>query len=163
TYKGDDDPVTTFSRDDRQEVKNVKGNTFEIHVRAVRGPKAGVEAGKAKDEFLESCYFINSADPKVKELARRAGGAEKDPWEKALRIEKWVHDHMTGVNYEALAPADHVARTLEGDCTEYAMLAAAMCRAEGVPSRTAIGLIYADTKQGPVMGFHMWTEVWIQG
>src|SRR5262249_7620906 len=41
TYKGDDDPVTTFSRDDRQEVKNVKGNTFEIHVRAVRGPKAG--------------------------------------------------------------------------------------------------------------------------
>ena len=63
---------------------------------------------------------------------------------------------------EALAPADHVARTLEGDCTEYAMLMAAMCRAEGVPSKTAIGLIYADTKTGPALGFHMWTEVWLR-
>jgi hypothetical protein len=31
-----------------------------------------------------------------------------------------------------------------------------------VPSKTAIGLIYADTKNGAVMGFHMWTEVWVQ-
>src|ERR1035438_249253 len=64
---------------------------------------------------------------------------------------------------EALAPADHVARTLEGDCTEYSMLAAAMCRAVDVPSRTAIGLIYADVKGAPCFAFHMWTEVWIKG
>ena len=64
---------------------------------------------------------------------------------------------------EVLAPADHVARTLRGDCTEFAMLMAAMCRAEGIPSRTAIGLIYADVRTGPVFAFHMWTEVWIQG
>jgi transglutaminase-like putative cysteine protease len=98
----------------------------------------------------------------VKDFARKAVGKEKDPWKKALLIEKWVHFNMRGTNKEALAPADEVARTLEGDCTEYAMLMAAMCRAEGVPSRTAIGLIYADSKAGPVMAFHMWTEVWVQ-
>jgi transglutaminase-like putative cysteine protease len=32
-----------------------------------------------------------------------------------------------------------------------------------VPSRTAIGLIYADVKGAPVFAFHMWTEVWIKG
>jgi transglutaminase-like putative cysteine protease len=83
-----------------------------------------------------------------------------------LRIERWVHANMKVTADEALATADHVARTLEGDCTEFAMLTAAMCRAEGVPSRTAIGLIYAepaDAKRAPCFAFHMWTEVWISG
>ena len=44
------------------------------------------------------------------------------------------------------------------------MLATAMCRVVGIPSRTAIGLVYAvDRIKGPVMAFHMWTEVWIDG
>jgi len=65
---------------------------------------------------------------------------------------------------EALATADEVARTLEGDCTEYAMLCAAMCRAAGVPSRTAMGLVYyLDRVRGPAFAFHMWTEVWARG
>ena len=63
---------------------------------------------------------------------------------------------------EAMAPASHVAQTLEGDCTEYSMLAAAMCRAAGVPSRTAIGLVYVDGAR-PFLGFHMWTEVYVRG
>jgi hypothetical protein len=162
TIRDDDNVATTFSRDDRQQVKNVKGNSFELHVKA-----SVADAGKAEDEpaaeFLQSSYFITSADAKVKEHARNAVGNEKDPWQKARRIEKWVHDNMKVTSHEALATADHVARTLEGDCTEYAMLTAAMCRAEGVPSRTAIGLIYADVKGAPVFAFHMWTEVWIKG
>lgn len=163
TYKGDDDPATTFSNDDRQEVKNVKGQKFELHVRASDPPAESDPDAKAADEFLQTSYFINSADPTVKQLARKAVGTESDPWKKALRIEKWVHDHMSSRSHEALATADHVARTLEGDCTEYSMLTAAMCRAEGIPSRTAIGLIYADVKGRPVMAFHMWTEVWLRG
>jgi transglutaminase-like putative cysteine protease len=44
------------------------------------------------------------------------------------------------------------------------MLTAAMCRAAGVPSRTAVGLVYATDKHGkPVMAYHMWTEVWVVG
>jgi len=161
--KGEKDPGTTFSQDDRQKIKNAKGDSFELHVSAIRSPKNGKPEEQAKAEFLESCYFINSADAKVKELARLAVGSASDPWQKALGIEKWVHKHMTVKSHEALATADHVARTLEGDCTEFAMLTAALCRAQGVPSRTAIGLIYADHSKGPVMAFHMWTEVWVRG
>ena len=44
------------------------------------------------------------------------------------------------------------------------MLTAALCRAAGVPSRTAVGLVYVDDPdRGPVFGFHMWTEVWVKG
>ncbi|HYT92038.1 MAG TPA: transglutaminase-like domain-containing protein [Gemmataceae bacterium] len=161
--KGEEDVATTFARDERQVVKNVKGDTCEIHVRASRGPKEESGPAKVGAEFTQSSYFITSDDSKVKEHARRAVGSERDAWKKALRIEKWVHEHMKATNVEALATADHVARTLEGDCTEYAMLTAAMCRAEGVPSRTAIGLVYAVVKGRPVMAFHMWTEVLVRG
>jgi transglutaminase-like putative cysteine protease len=164
TYSGKDDPATLFVRDDRQQVKGVQGNAFDLHVTAKRGPQPNAPAAKAGAEFLESCYYITSADKKVQELTRRAVGDEKDPWQKALRIERWVKAHMTSKNDQALAPADQVARTLEGDCTEYAMLTAAMCRAAGVPSRTALGLIYADVPgDGPAFAFHMWTEVWVRG
>jgi hypothetical protein len=164
TLQGDDDPSSAFARNRHQAIKNVKGNTFEIHVHAVRRPEKAEEAGNADDEFLKSNYFINCDDAKVKELARQAGGAEKDPWKRAQKIERWVHNHMKIQNFsEAMATADHVAKTLEGDCTEYAMLSAAMCRAVGVPSRTALGLLYAVVERRPVLAYHMWTEVWIDG
>jgi hypothetical protein len=164
TLKGDDDPSSASAQDDRQTVKNLKGNTFELHVKAPRKLKAVEEPAPAKDEFLKACYFLNSDDKLVKQHATAAVGNEKDPLRKALRIEKWVHDNMTNKNFtEAFATASQVARTKEGDCTEHAVLAAAMCRAAGVPSRTAFGLVYVDTDKGPNMGFHMWAEVYVNG
>jgi len=39
-----------------------------------------------------------------------------------------------------------------------------MSRAAGLPSRTAVGLLYVNhPEKGPVMGFHMWAEVWVDG
>lgn len=162
TIRDDADPATAFARDSRQEVHHVNGQTIELHVRARRQPKPGdPEPGP---EFLQSCYFINSADSQVRADARQAVGSETEPWRKALRIESWVHTHMRKQTHpEAFAPADQVARTLEGDCREYAMLTAAMCRAAGVPARAAVGLVYVDSVRGPAFGFHMWTEVWVRG
>ncbi len=37
-----------------------------------------------------------------------------------------------------------------------------MCRAAGIPSRTAFGLVYVD-KPRPSMGFHMWAEAYVKG
>jgi transglutaminase-like putative cysteine protease len=63
-----------------------------------------------------------------------------------------------------MTTADNVAKTLSGDCTEYAMLAAAMCRAAGVPSRTALGVVYAPGPGGkPYLAYHMWFEVYAGG
>lgn len=163
TIKGDDDPASSFARDSRQQVKNVHGNTFELTVHAKAEPAPVEKPGKVKDEFLKNCHFITSDDSVVQEHARRAVGREMDPWRKALRIEQWVHTNMQTTNTEAFATASHVARHLQGDCTEYAVLTAAMCRAVGVPSRTAVGLLYIDGARGPAMGFHMWTEVWVRG
>jgi hypothetical protein len=160
----DKDPATSFARDDRQQIKNAEGKTFELHIHSIRKPDTTNKDAKVGDEFLKSNYFINCKDEKVQELAREAVGTEKDPWRKAQKIERWVRDNMKIQNYsEAMATADHVARSLEGDCTEYAMLAAAMCRAVDVPSRTAVGLVYAVIDRRPTLAYHMWTEVWVNG
>ena len=34
-----------------------------------------------------------------------------------------------------------------------------MCRAAGIPARTAVGLVYVDSLGG--FGFHMWNEVYV--
>ena len=59
---------------------------------------------------------------------------------------------------QALATASQVAATLEGDCTEHAVLLAGLARARGVPARVAIGLVYSPATQSFV--YHMWDEIW---
>jgi transglutaminase-like putative cysteine protease len=150
----------------RQKVIGFDDDTHvvDLQVTPVRSPRDLKEPKDAPAEFLESNKFINCEDEGVRKAARKAVGDEKDPWQKARKIERWVRDNMKVLNFtQAMATSDEVARTLEGDCTEFAMLTAAMCRAEGVPSRTAIGLVYVDRPGAPELAWHMWTEVYIRG
>ena len=160
----DADPAKIIKEDDRQSIKELKGNTFELHVLSKRSPQKIVPETPADPKFLSSNHFINCDDENVKKLAEKAAGDLADPWEKAKAIERWVRANMKPLDYtEAMATSDHVAKTLSGDCTEYAMLTAAMCRAQKIPSRTAIGLIYHTDGRGASMTNHMWTEVYIKG
>jgi hypothetical protein len=189
TVRGDEDPATTFAQDNRQECKNVKGNTFELYVHATRPPASRAESARhsanliqplkkqsaplspkgesaypPKDEFVKSCYWIDSDNPQIRAYARQAVGERTDPWERAKAIERWVHNNMSLSYSEPFAPASEAAKTLRGDCRQYGLLTTAMCRAAGLPARTALGLCYAyDRKLGPVMAFHMWTEVFVRG
>jgi hypothetical protein len=166
TMPDDEEPDKTLALDARQSVGNVQGKTFDLTVTAVRQPPAVMAAGGTAapgKEYTESNFFLTSDDPLVKRHAAAAVGAETDPWRKAQLVEQWVNQHMKVQSFSvAMAPASKVAEDLTGDCTEYSMLAAAMCKAVGLPARTAIGLVYVDM-QPPLLGFHMWTEVFVRG
>ncbi len=155
--------AAAFVSDAHQEVRRTGPNSVELTVHPVRLGPADVEAGKAPAECLASCHYIDSADERVRELARRAVGAEKEDWKKAVRVERWVKVALRVDNAAPLAPASTVARSLRGDCRHAALLTAALCRAAGVPARTAIGLVYVERNRRPYLGFHMWAEVWVGG
>jgi transglutaminase-like putative cysteine protease len=168
----DDDPTTVFATDARQVVKNLddKAKTFELHVSASHGPvkekDAPPQPGPGK-EFLGSSFFINWDNDAVKAHAAKAVTglpATATAWDKAAAVERWVKANMKAFEFsQAMATADNVAKTLSGDCTEYAMLSAAMCRALGVPSRTALGVVYAPGPGGkPYLAYHMWFEVYAE-
>jgi Transglutaminase-like superfamily len=167
----DDEPATVFATDARQQLKNLdpKAKTFELHVSASRGPDKNAPAQPAPGkEFTDSNYFINWDNAGVKGHAARAVAGlpiNASAWDRAVAVERWVNQNMKAFEFsQAMATADNVAKTLSGDCTEYAMLAAAMCRAVGVPSRTALGLVYAPARDGkPFLAYHMWTEVYADG
>jgi transglutaminase-like putative cysteine protease len=137
--------------------QTVKGK--EIHVRPARGK--GTEP-KPAAEFLASCHFIDHDDAKIAALAKRIAAGETDAWRKAVKVERWVRNNMTNDPRPEMAPASVTARSLRGDCRHHAFLTAALCRAAGVPSRTAIGLLYVF-RSGPRLGFHMWAEVFADG
>lgn len=171
TAPKDDDPGTLFPTDARQTVANLdaKAKTFELTVLARRGPaKDAVPLPAPGNEFTASNYFINWDNDGVKAhtaAVLKALPATATNWDKATAVEKWVHRNMKAFEFsQTMATADSVAKTLTGDCTEYAMLGAAMCRAAGVPSRTVLGLVYAPANGGkPYLAYHMWFEVFAQG
>jgi hypothetical protein len=116
----------------------------------------------AGPDYLKSTQYLECDDPEVRAHADKAVGKLKDPVEVALAMEKYVHTEMKDKNFATgLATASEVARSMEGDCTEHAVLLAAMLRAKEVPSRVAIGMVYAD-KLSAFAG-HMWTEALLNG
>lgn len=164
----DANPTAVFAQDERQSVKPLPDGGIELTIKASAKAPAdnSPNAGAPAPEYLTSNYFITSDDPEVRKHAETAIHGETDPLRRALLIESWVHRNMKVMNFtEAMAPASEVAKTLTGDCTEYSMLTAAMCRAVGVPSRTALGLVYVDGRQNmpPMLAMHMWTEIWVNG
>lgn len=115
---------------------------------------------KVADEYMAASALVNADDTRIQDVTRTATRGINDPWEKVVAINNWVSRNLRRKNFEvAFAPASTVVRTLSGDCTEHSVLLAAMCRAAGIPARTAVGLVYVDSLGG--FGFHMWNEVYV--
>lgn len=116
---------------------------------------------------LAASTVLDYQNQAVQALLAQALGYEADRLssaEKAERLRTFVHQYVTSKNLSVgFACASEVARTAEGDCTEHAVLLAALLRAAGIPSRTVTGLIYVDEFLGTqnAFGYHMWTEAWL--
>jgi hypothetical protein len=163
TLAGDPEPGKVLADDAHQDVRAVRGDTFELHVHPPRFPEARPSAGAAPEDCLVASHYIDCNDARIKALARRAVGDETDPWSKARRIERWVKQVLRVDASAPFVPAGQIANELRGDCRHFALLTAALCRAEGVPARTAVGLLYVEKGGRPYLGFHMWTEIWVAG
>ena len=157
------DLSTLFAVDARQSYVHIEKNIFELRVKKVEVSDSSVGSEKPAAEYVANCHFIKGDDATVQKHARTSVGKETDPWKRALLIESWVHKNMEMTMPRGVfTPSDQVARSLKGNVSEYAFLVAAMARALGIPSRVAIGLIYEDADETPVMRYHMWTEVWVK-
>lgn len=163
-------PTEAFVQDIAQRIVPIDDERAEITVRAIR-PKTPLSVntdGKATaglnapptDAERQPSDFMQSDDPSIVKMANEVAGNVTDPWRIAVALERYVHAKVATKNYsQTFASAADVAATLEGDCTEHAVLLAALLRARGLPSRAALGLVYVPSSQA--FAFHMWTEVYI--
>ena len=142
-----------------QQVKKTGPETVELTVTAVT-PTETVVRVRAKPEYLAATRFLQCRDARVVAHARRAAAGETRPIKIALRMERYVCEELTKKGFStALASAAEVAEDLKGDCTEHAVLLAAMLRAQKIPSRIAVGLVYIESRSS--FGGHMWTEAFL--
>jgi len=116
---------------------------------------------------LKPTMYLQSRDPQIVALARRAVGMTKDASEAARRIEAFVRDYITTKDDYTVgyASAAEVVKTRRGDCTEHAVLGAAMCQAVGIPARVVAGIAYVDEWNGfeHVFGYHAWFMAYLDG
>jgi Transglutaminase-like superfamily len=170
TLAGDLPLDKAFPTDARQKATatDAKTRTLDLAVTAIRTPVREAVALDPGKEFLSDSFYIDWNNDLVKKHAASAVAGLRSgatAWDKARAVETWVHHNMKQVEFsQAMGTCGNTAKELSGDCTEHAMLATGMCRALGIPARTALGLVYAPTKDGhATLAYHMWFEVWADG
>lgn len=108
--------------------------------------------------------WLQSDAPLIRELAARAIGKADTPALKMRRLHAFVSRYITRHGPDTgYASALEVATHRQGDCTEFAVLLAAMARAAGVPARVVTGMAYADRYDTSSHVFvpHAWVLAWL--
>lgn len=112
--------------------------------------------------YLAGTLMCSTSDSEIVALTKRATASAGDaPADRAEAIRRFVHTYLNQKSLDVgYASASETARSRAGDCTEHAVLLAAMLRVEGIPARGVSGLVYVDEflGQSGVFGYHMWTQ-----
>lgn len=114
------------------------------------------------DTSLAHEPFIEANDPEIQTLAQEL--RRVTPLATARAIYDWVRTNLRYAGYIADdLGARYALQNLRGDCTEYAYLAVALARANGVPARVMGGYV-VDRDVTPRAGeYHNWAEVYVDG
>src|SRR5262249_10797119 len=122
-----------------QRVKPADEGTAEITVLAVRPDRPAMltePQNQPSAADLEPNNFIQRDDSLTVKMASAVAPQEADSWKLGCALEKFVKGAVVDKTFsQAFATAAEVARTREGDCTEHAVLMAALCRARMIPAR----------------------------
>lgn len=117
-------------------------------------------------DWVKPTPWLQSRNKLIVSLARKAVKQNQTDAEKMQAITNFVRDYITDKSLSvAYASALETAKYRNGDCTEHALLVAAMGRALGIPTRIATGLVYAPEFNGKknVLVPHAWTQAFVNG
>lgn len=144
-----------------QVARRLDARTQRVEIDAARGSAAA--AGDAADpRWLRATELLDFENDAVRALLSKAKLSENaDAYRDAESLRRLVFRHLHRKDLAtAFGSAGDAARSQGGDCTEHAVLLAALLRAKGIPSRVASGLVYVPAMgaQGPGFGWHLWTQ-----
>ena len=125
-------------------------------------PTAGPMSESPSPQDINPQKFIESDHPAIKRLARdlRMSSAS----ETIEKVFRWV---SANVRYSGYAANDRGAlyalKHKKADCTEYANLFVALCRANGIAARTVGGYLSAQNSVLKAGDYHNWGEFYENG
>ncbi|MEM6937751.1 MAG: transglutaminase-like domain-containing protein [Pseudomonadota bacterium] len=167
----DPEQPLTFAESDEQALEK-RDNLYRVTVTPLSLPTppaaSPAEGGDSNEmsDFRGATRWLQIDAPEIHELVRQARLDAQTPADLMQRMEQFVRDYVFDKNLSVgYATALEVARNRSGDCTEHALLLAAMGRAAGIPTRVATGLAYVEDWLGTQNVFvpHAWTQAWLDG
>ena len=173
-----DDPAKVFFSGRLQAVQSLDPHTAEITVR--RDGEGSQSAGGGdpspprrlpSDDDRRPNNLVQSDDPLIVSMAQSVAQGETDPLKVCIELEKLVRHTIKLKNFsQAFATAAEVARNPEGDCTEHAVLLAALRGPAASPpawrsdwcTKTAskVSRIICGTKSGRAIAGCRWMQRW---
>ncbi len=155
-------PVT-----DNQSVRHGDGKSI-VTVKPVVAP-AGIKFPYTGNEpellqALKPARYVQSDNDKIVKLARQAVGRTTDATQAARKIETFVANYIENKSLSVgYGSAVDVADSKMGDCSEFAVLTTAMCRAVGIPAQVVVGMAYVKYFAGleDRFGGHAWVRAYI--
>lgn len=101
-------------------------------------------------------------DDRVRQLAAEIVGDEKEPFEQARLLWRWMQDHIkycSEMEYSIMPSAtEKILEERRGDCGVQALLYISLCRSLGIPARWQSGWV---TRPGR-WNMHDWSEIYIE-
>ena len=119
---------------------------------AASAPAAG--ASSEEGRYTGDGFYLDLTDPRLVELLARC--PERDLGCLEALVDSFIRDKSLRYGFSSVA---EILDTQAGDCTEHALLLAALLRRSGLASRLAYGFLLTES------GFigHAWTEVYAGG
>ncbi|MEZ6040500.1 MAG: transglutaminase-like domain-containing protein [Planctomycetaceae bacterium] len=116
----------------------------------------------APEEYLAATRLLDIDNYEVQRMSRLAAGSLIDPDTTCRHLSAYLTVNLRRSAFStSLAPASAIVKNMRGDCSEHAILLAALMRCNRIPSRVVTGLAYNPKLSG--FTAHMWVEAWIDG
>jgi transglutaminase-like putative cysteine protease len=132
--------------------------TIDIYRNDFQNRKKDIaQTGTDMEKYLKNEKFIEKDDPLIIE---KAGELKKKTREATIRkIYSFVRNHIQYESHEDELGSVEAFKIKRGDCTEFADLFIALCRACDIPARFAEGFVTNITSNPK----HDWAEVYLEG
>lgn len=154
-----------FAQTGEQRVRTIANGT-ELRIAPIGATAANTNEAPPTPADSRPTDWLQSDAPEIRKLARTGAGDAKTPATQMLALQEFVRHFIRNKDLSVgYASALEVAKNPEGDCTEHAVLLAALGRALGIPTRVVDGLAYTDRYAGMDHVFvpHAWTQAWVDG
>jgi hypothetical protein len=139
-------------------VNQIDDNTLAVSI--MGKPKFTGEVAK---QYTANSFVIDIDEESTKHFVLGFVNETKHPWT-LDQIVPYVNRHIQEPTYiHGFNIASVVATQGSGDCTEYAVLTAALARALDIPARVVIGTVILEDKSQVTAFGHAWTEIWKNG
>jgi len=151
-----------------QLVRPIDGDAGKLHVTIdLQAPRLATDADLGDPEYLAPSAMVDSSDEVIISLSHqpdaqlivegyRARALKLAPATQlalAYALRDLVQQHISSKHLStAYASASETARTGSGDCTEHAVLLAALLKARAIPARVCHGLVYVEQGASAISG-----------